>query len=185
MPIERETVSTPVTEAPLPTHDVDRTVAQPADRDAAGGRPPSFVIIGGQRCGTTWLHRAIAEHPEVFVADPKELHFFDNHYERGLGWYYGRFTPSNGHKAWGEATPAYLHRPECDTRLHAAAPDARLVAILRHPVDRAYSAYQLMRNTLSAGMSFEEALGASPELIERGLYADHLERWFEIGRAHV
>jgi len=159
----------------------ERAATQPAP-----GRPPSFVIIGGQRCGTTWLHRAIAEHPAVFVAEPKELHFFDLHYDKGLDWYYGRFTPSAEHRAWGEATPAYLHRPDCDMRLHAAAPDARLVAILRHPVDRAYSAYQLMRNTMNAGMSFEEALEASPELIERGMYADHLERWFALfGRERV
>lgn len=148
-------------------------------REQATGRVPSFIHIGGQRCGTTWVHKCLEEHPEIFTADPKELHFFDNQYDKGEAWYLSRFTPGPEHKAWGELTPAYMSRPNAAELIHAMCPEAKLVACLRHPVERAYSAYNLKRHGDLKYETFEDALEAEPDMWERGLYAQQLERFFE------
>jgi hypothetical protein len=157
-----------------------------ADPAPAVGYPPTFVVIGGQRCGTTWIHRCLAEHPEVFTATPKELHYFDRELERGRDWYFAHFTPSPGHRAWGEATPAYLALADGPARLRSLAPEARLVCCLREPVARAYSAYQLgrlrhvRRGRRGPPPSFEEALETDSRLLDGGLYADQLRRWLDL-----
>lgn len=152
-----------------------------ADQQAqATGMLPTFIHIGGQRCGTTWVHKCLAEHPEVFMAEPKELHFFNNHFDEGEGWYRAKFTPSAAHKAWGEATPAYINRPEVPERIRAMCPDARLIACLRNPIERAYSAYQLKRHGDLNYESFEAALEGEPDIMERGKYHEQLERYFAL-----
>lgn len=146
----------------------------------AQGHLPTFIHIGGQRCGTTWVHKCLAEHPQVFMADPKELHFFNNHFEEGEAWYRTRFQPRSEHKAWGEATPAYINRPEVPQRIKDVCPNARLVACLRNPIERALSAYNLKRHGDLNYATFEEALEKQPDIMERGLYAQQLERYFAV-----
>lgn len=146
----------------------------------AGGSLPTFIHIGGQRCGTTWVHKCLAEHPQVFMADPKELHFFNNNFEQGESWYRAKFQPGPEHKAWGEATPAYINRPEVPQRIKDMCPHARLVACLRNPIDRAFSAYNLKRHGDLNYATFEEALEKNPDIMERGLYARQLERYFAL-----
>ncbi len=142
------------------------------------GRAPTFLFIGGQRCASTWVLRCLSEHPEVFVP-PHEVHYFDTHYDLGVEWYLDHFHPEPGHKAWGDKTPAYLTTPEAPKRVHALLPEAKLICCLRDPVDRAYSLYHLKKLTTGWG-SFEEALEADPRILEMGLYAENLERWFEL-----
>ncbi len=142
------------------------------------GRAPTFLFIGGQRCASTWVHRCLSEHPEVFIP-PHELHYFDSHYDRGVEWYLSHFTPEPRHKAWGDKTPAYLTTPEAPRRVHDLVPGAKLVCCLREPVDRAYSLYHLKRLTAGWG-TFEEALESDPRILEMGCYAEGLARWFEM-----
>jgi Sulfotransferase domain len=148
-------------------------------------RPPTFVVVGAQRCATTWIHSCLQEHPDVFTATPKELHFFDRHLDRGVDWYLGHFTPGLEHRAWGEATPDYLSAPDAPAQLRSIAPHVRLVCCLREPVARAYSAHQLYslqhreRGGSGRPPEFEEALERDPGLREGGLYARHLRRWLE------
>lgn len=144
------------------------------------GQLPTFIHIGGQRCGTTWVHKCLAEHPQVFMADPKELHFFNKHFEEGESWYRAKFTPGAEHKAWGEATPAYLLLEDMPQRIKNMCPDARLIACLRNPVDRAFSAYNLKRNGKLAYDTFEDALAQEAGILERGLYAEQLKRYFAL-----
>ncbi|GAB4386000.1 MAG: sulfotransferase [Phycisphaerales bacterium] len=157
-----------------------QVATQQAEPSAAEGRLPTFIHIGGQRCGTTWVHKCLAEHPQVFMADPKELHFFNNHFDEGEAWYRAKFTPSPEHKAWGEATPAYINRPEVPQRIRDLCPDVRLIACLRNPIERAYSAYNLKRHGDLNYATFEEALEKQPDIMERGLYVQQLERYFAL-----
>ena len=147
-------------------------------RDADSVSPlPSFLIIGGQRCGSSWIHKCLAEHPGVFVATPKELHFFNRNYGRGSEWYTSHFQKAVGYDACGEVTPDYIADEQTAERVHKMVPAVRIVAVLREPIERAYSLYQLKRGSSLNYPSFEEAIENHPEILDHGLYAKHLMRW--------
>ncbi|MGH2728638.1 MAG: sulfotransferase family protein [Actinomycetota bacterium] len=150
-------------------------------------RLPSFVIIGAMKSGTTSLGAYLTAHPDAYCA--LEPHFFDSNFERGLDWYRGYFRNAGDAAAVGEKSPSYMYHPLAIKRLAATLPNAKLVAILRHPVDRAYSHYWHERRLGHETLSFGEALRAEPERLrasppghcrfaymDRGLYLDQLQR---------
>jgi hypothetical protein len=160
-----------------PTRPVRRRVRQMTSRSRLH---PAFLIIGAQRAGTTTLYTYLRRHPDVTgprSADsslywPKELHFFDENFWRGLDWYRAFFPLEL--RRWaarrlgrdlvpGEGTPYYIFHPAVPARVAATIPDVRLIALLRNPVERAYSHYQLMAKTGREKLSFEEALEAEPK----------------------
>ncbi len=147
---------------------------------------PNFLIIGAARCGSTYLARNIAAHPDVYLPIQKEIHYFDRDYEKGWDYYLSHFEEARpGHKAIGEATPTYMcSKKRCD-RIYRNLPDAKLIAILRDPVDRAYSHYwnlvaedpETAKMTYQRKRSvhpFEEKLESHSRPIEDGLYAKNL-----------
>jgi hypothetical protein len=173
---------------------------------------PNFVIVGAQRCGTTSLYNYLVEHPDVSPAFMKETHFFDLHFHKGLSWYRAHFPvvwnasrtavrAPRSRRVAGEATPYYLFYPHTPHRVHATVPGAKLIMLLRNPVDRAYSHYHHEVATGVETASFEEALereeAALPaetarilrdesyrsfahfhySYLSRGVYVDQLERW--------
>jgi sulfotransferase family protein len=172
--------------------------------EGATGALPDFLIIGGKKCGTTSLYHLLAQHPLVEPAAAKELHFFDRIFDEGIEWYRRCFpTPrwKDGRKTiTGEATP-YLIRPFAPERMAEVIPHARLIALLRNPVNRAYSDYQMSVRTGGEHRTFEEAVGAdkkarplgkgdeapeherptglddNSEYLSRGVYVDQLLRW--------
>jgi hypothetical protein len=105
---------------------------------------PNLVVIGAMKCATTSLHYYLGLHPEISMAAEKELHFFvaERNWARGLGWYEGQFR---GRAAvHGESSTTYARFPHYSgvaARMHAVLPGARLVYIVRDPVDRAVSHY--------------------------------------------
>jgi len=108
------------------------------------GAFPNFIIIGAQKGGTRWLRMNLGQHPDVFTA-PTELEFFNHNWEKGPGWYYEQFKGADGARAVGEATPGYMIWNEEPAR-RAARIDGllagvRLLAILRNPIERTYSAF--------------------------------------------
>ncbi len=146
----------------------------------AGSRVlPDFLIIGAQRSGTSTLYQHIARHPCVGRAFRKEVHYFDRNYARGLDWYRAQF-PMRGKFVTGEASPSYLFSPEVPARVAAILPEVKLIAILRNPVDRAYSAYQRWVRKGREVRSFAEAMdGTHPPYAARGHYAEQLEMWLK------
>jgi hypothetical protein len=113
-------------------------------------RLPDFLIIGAQKAGTTWLAGQLGQHPSVFMA-PDEIHYFDkaSNFSRGIEWYAAHFEDALPGVKVGEKTPDYLwangdgaegHLPDVHKNLHQALPDAKLIAVLRNPVERALSA---------------------------------------------
>lgn len=183
-------------------------------RATASARPlPDFLVIGAQKAGTTALYAYLRWHPQVTGPAWKEVSFFDRHYGRGEAWYRGQF-PS---RPWlwltggrtgrrplvGEASPSYVLHPHAPERVHALVPNARLVVLLRNPVDRALSHYHHEVALGREPLSFEEALEREPERVDgelerlgdtryfshawwdftylaRGRYAEQLERWLAV-----
>jgi hypothetical protein len=131
---------------------------------------PDFLVVGSTRCGSTSIYHYLTAHPAVAPAVRKEIHFFDNQFSRGVGWYRRQF-PSlvlgplvarvrRRAFATGESTPYYLFHPHAARRVAAVAPAMRLVALVRDPVDRAWGDYH---NKVARGfetLSFAEALDA-------------------------
>jgi hypothetical protein len=151
---------------------------------------PTFLGIGAQRAGTTWIDGLLRTHPEVYLpARRKEVHYFDVHSARGRAWYEAFFpAEAERYRARGEITPRYLFEPAAPGRIARELPGVRLFAILRDPVDRAYSQFALAQRDEAFRGSFEEFLERFPDAIGRGLYhlqlARYLER-FERERVHL
>lgn len=140
---------------------------------------PDFLGIGVQRAGTTFVHEALSDHPEICTPDEKEVHFFDWHFDRGLDWYKEQFEACTEDQVVGEVTPDYIASEEALDRIHQTVPEAKLFVILRDPVERAYSAYWLFKAKRYPDRSFEQAIEDDPELVERGMYADQLRAVFD------
>jgi hypothetical protein len=142
---------------------------------------PTFLGIGVPRGGTTWLHTLLASHPRIYVPERrKEVRFFDRHFDRGLEWYEAFFAASDErerYQAIGEISPQYLYGEECAERIASALPGVRLLAMLRHPVDRAYSQYGFGVQRRNFRGSFEEYLASRPKALEMGFYSRFLARY--------
>jgi hypothetical protein len=151
------------------------------------GALPDFLIIGGKKCGTTSLYFLLAQHPLVDPAAKKELHFFNRHFDAGIEWYRRCFlTPrwKDGRRSiTGEATPEYLTHPSAPKRAVEVIPQVRLIALLRNPVDRAYSDYQQAVRGGRESRTFEEAMeyanlaDAPRNYLSKSIYVDQLKRW--------
>jgi hypothetical protein len=144
---------------------------------------PTFLGIGVPRAGTTWLHTLLSGHPDAYLPTRrKEVRFFDRHFDRGLEWYEGFFSPpegTDGYGAIGEISPQYLYGPECPARIGSVLPSAKLLVMLRHPVDRAYSQYGFLLQRRNYRGSFEEFLRTRPRALEMGHYSTYLRRYLD------
>jgi Sulfotransferase domain len=179
-------------------------------RNRETGALPDFVIIGERKCGTTFLYHLLGQHPLVEPAASKELHFFDALFEEGIEWYRQCFPAprwEDGHKTiTGEASP-YMANRSAPERMAGVVPEARLIALLRNPVERTYSDYQMVSRKDREHKTFEEAIGLrapaeigeerplgkegensegedanlddDSEYLSRSRYAEHLQRWSE------
>lgn len=107
---------------------------------------PSFLVIGAMKAGTSSLHRYLAAHPQVFMSTPKELNFFvaERNWTRGLDWYRSHFVNAPADAVAGESSPSYSMYPLFDgvpQRIAEVLPGARLVYVLRDPIERIRSHY--------------------------------------------
>ncbi|MCP5030700.1 MAG: sulfotransferase [Actinomycetia bacterium] len=123
---------------------------------------PSFVIIGAQRSGTTTLLSAICQHPLVTSARPTEVHFFDRPSVPSLVLYRQHFPWPRSAIA-GESSPYYLAHPDAAGILCPALPEAKLIAILRHPIDRAWSQWRFNVRRGVEPLSFLDAIEAEED----------------------
>lgn len=115
------------------------------------GNEPDFIIVGAQKAGTSSLHHYLKQHPEIIGSRPKEVRYFDrdDNYRKGKKWYEKAFKDyknpfRNG--LYFEATPEYLYRSFSAERMHAYKPDLKIIIIMREPVKRAYSSWNMYRD---------------------------------------
>ncbi|MGR8920876.1 MAG: sulfotransferase domain-containing protein [Gammaproteobacteria bacterium] len=173
---------------------------------------PDFIIIGAPKCGTTSLYNYLIQHPDVCPAIEKETRYFDQRFHHSLWWYRGNF-PTVFRAAWqrlsgrrfvaGESTPTYLFDRATPARVRAVLPDVKLIVLVREPVDRAFSNYNMEVRNGAESLSFEDALAAEEErladprietlsdgtafpynelhyaYVARGRYTEQIDRWLE------
>jgi len=132
------------------------------------GRLPDFLVIGAMRSGTSSLARYLRAHPSICLGTKKEVHFFDRNFDKGTPWYVSHFPCAHPGHLTGEATQTYLFDEEALDRMASVVPDARLIVVLRHPVDRAYSHYWLNRARGREQLEFEHAIDAEAGRIRDG-----------------
>lgn len=171
---------------------------------------PDFLVIGAQRGGTSSLYKWLESHPDVVASLRKETEFLSTGTARGEAWYRAHFPARVRHRVASargrtlltfEASPYYLQHPLAPARAAALVPGARLVALLRDPIDRAWSHHQHMTALGFEDLGFVDAVAAEPERLAgvderlaadptfvskehqrfcylgRGEYAPQLERW--------
>ncbi|MEA3400086.1 MAG: sulfotransferase domain-containing protein [Armatimonadota bacterium] len=172
---------------------------------------PDYIIFGAMRCGTSSLYHNLTDHPQVLQAFRKQLRFFDREFQRGLEWYRAHFPLQSameriqreaGGAFTGEASPEYIFHPLAPERISDTLPNVRLIALVRDPVERAWSHYKHAVRIEVESLPFEEALKREDErlagqlermrsdescdrtyqdfsYISQGIYAEHLQAWFE------
>ena len=157
---------------------------------------PNFLIIGAMKSGTTALYYYLEQHPEIYMSPVKEPNFFSSQEQENaadavtnIGAYQQLFRGASGKKAIGEASHSYLYDPGAAAEIRRYVPEAKLIAILRNPIDRAYSHFlHMVRSGTEPLDDFaqalqEEEVGIHKErtfqdYIGRGLYHDQLKRYF-------
>lgn len=179
---------------------------------------PNFIIIGAAKAGTTALHNYLGQHPEIFVTRKKEPKFFTFYQDEtenspasfdaeghrryeyikagsicDLASYQALFEGVTDETAIGESSPMYLYCPHSAQRIHEYDPDIKLIAILRNPVDRAFSHYMQYSIQVQGDEylpTFEKAIAAEPidhssiwyglrHYVRLGFYHAQLKRYFD------
>jgi hypothetical protein len=154
-----------------------------------------FLICGTQKGGTSALDAYLREHPEICMADRKEVHFFDNEkFFSGktpkYSAYHRMFDSRPSHKLIGEATPSYMYWYEAPRRIWEYNPNMKLIVILRNPIERAYSHWNMQRTRNIEHLTFWEAIQSERErcrqalpyqhriysYVDRGFYLEQLRR---------
>ena len=167
---------------------------------------PDFLIIGAQKGGTSSLFYYLKFHPQVVRPIKKEIHYFNLFYDKGIKWYLAHFPLTSEGKITGEASPDYLYHPLSAQRVKALNPQMKIIVLMRNPIKRAYSAYQMnKRMGIDHRETFEDAVNyemSHPDkksdeytydqhnffYFERGKYAEQLETWsdhFDSDQIHV
>jgi Sulfotransferase domain len=167
---------------------------------------PDFLVLGAQKAGTTALYEYLRRHPQISGPSWKEVSFFDRHWARGESWYRGNFpnVARTRGKHVGEASPSYVFHALAPQRVQEVVPEARLIVLVRNPVDRALSQYNHEVALGREPLPFEGALDAEEERLRgeqermaadpryfsrewwshtykaRGRYAEQLERWLAV-----
>ncbi|MCL6452738.1 MAG: sulfotransferase [Alicyclobacillus sp.] len=176
--------------------------------------PPNFLIVGAAKCGTTSLDQYLHQHPDLFMAPRKECNFFaipempahfsgpgDDVFESNLVQnphaYENLFRGAKQGQLTGESSVAYLFYPGVAKRIHDANPEAKIIIMLRNPVQRAYSAYMHLVRDGRETLDFMDALKEEPlrrqqnyqplwMYCEAGKYAEKVKRYLDLfGRDQV
>lgn len=153
-------------------------------------RIPDFIIIGAAKSGTTTLYEYLCRHPQIYMCTPKEPDFFsiDANYAKGIDWYYSLFNDAKPTQICGEASTTYSRwhqHPLAVERIHKALPKVKLIYIMRHPVDRAYSFYihrfkaSLHKPQYAVSNTFEETIKQQSEFIESSYYLEQIEKYLQ------
>jgi hypothetical protein len=154
---------------------------------------PTFLVIGAMKAGTTSLYEYLRTHPQVFMATPKELHFFpaSKHWPDGVDWYAAHFEAGRDQPARGEISPSYSQAdqfPGVAARVAQVVPDVKLVYLVREPVARTRSMYLHEVASGRERLPIEQALREKPMYVNSSRYAWQLDEYLEFfppERIHV
>ena len=132
---------------------------------------PTFLYIGPPKSASTWLYEVMVGHDDIHVPAVKDIYYFDRYYDKGADWYGAHFADAGGAKAVGELSHDYLYSPEAAERIATDLPEARLITILRQPMDRTLSEFRFLQRSGLVGADFAEAVAARRgDMVGKSLY---------------
>ncbi len=143
---------------------------------------PIYIGLGGQRCGSTWLHDKMERHSGVIVAQgEKEVHFFDRRWDRGRNWYISLFNPgaAPSRRVFWESTPSYLYTDGVLERILQTLDAPRFIVLLRDPVGRSKSHYRRFLLNSGRRLSFPEAVERQPSILRYSRYDVPVKRYID------
>lgn len=141
----------------------------------------SFVAVGPQRTGTTWLYEMLRGHPQICMPEAvKETMFFDKRFGRGIDWYATYFDHGKEEQINGEVAPTYFDTSGVPERINEIAPDCEIIISLRHPAERAFSLYLHHLKKGRVPPSLWDAIEQKPRILTAGNYSEHIPRWKSI-----
>ncbi len=164
---------------------------------------PDFIIIGVQKGGTSSLIQLLKQHKHIRTSFFKEVHYYDLNYDKGSNWYKAFFPfKKNGSYIYGEASPYYIFHPGVPERVYKDNPATKLILLLRDPIDRCYSQFQMERRKGKEKLeTFEDAIAAEETrtkisidtnnndnftadhqtytYLARGRYKEQIDRWLK------
>lgn len=138
-----------------------------------------FIGIGFRRCGSSWLHQALSQHPDI-CKPIKGVHFFSDEllYAKGKYWYLNQIEQSGNFGVTGEFSVSYSYPENCELtakRMKETFPDVKVFAVVRNPVDRAFSDFnRSIQKCEIEKTSFLKAISDNPEFLDRGRYQRNL-----------
>jgi hypothetical protein len=143
---------------------------------------PNLIGCGAGKSGTTSLYYYLSQHPQIYMAAAKEVHFFSRHFGEGVPWYESHFVGGSNVPVVGEFSTSYMLDTVVPERMANLIPNARLLFIFRNPIDRAYSNYwfSVSIGTQDRQQSFSDVIRTRlgfEKYIEGGLYYSHLSRF--------
>jgi len=151
-----------------------------------------FIVVGAEKCGTTWLSEMLRQHPQVFIPEQKELHYFnrkfgefpelDNHnFNKPVEWYLEFFAAAKPNQIKGEICPAYLWDDQAAARIKSFDPKLKLFMLLRNPIERTYSAYRFYVQRGTVQLDFMNAFHRHKALLaDRSSYAMQVQRYLDL-----
>ena len=161
----------------------------------SAGFKVDFLGIGPMKAGTTWVGHMLEGHPQICMAEPKEVHFFNEslsfnqsyskrHFSLGYKWYAKHFAHCKADAVKGEITPRYLIDPIAAQRIYEHNPDVKLIVCLRNPLDRIVSHYHSARDYhKSEPRTISVAIREQPEYIDACKYYKHITAYLQYFRA--
>lgn len=144
-------------------------------------RLPDFFILGAAKSGTSALFRYLERHPSIWIPEIKETEFYSKEplYSKGLEWYQDLFAGVGSDQLCGEASTTYTrwpHTPDVAERIHNDTPNAKMIYIMRHPVERTYSHF-VHHTRKGVTRTFEEALDHDDIYVDCSMYMKQIEQY--------
>jgi hypothetical protein len=142
----------------------------------------SLFHIGPQKSATTWVYRALKEHPEIQCSLKDSVYYFDMYYHRGANWYHQHFNKPNAEKKLFDPTPSYIRSPWAPERIYNYNPDAKIICCLRDPIERAFSHYWHEKKKKKYRFDFQEVFSnydLYSSWLEPGFYGKHIKKYLK------
>ncbi|MCD4793931.1 MAG: sulfotransferase domain-containing protein [Bacteroidales bacterium] len=155
---------------------------------------PTFLGVGTQKAGTTSMYSILRNHPQIFLPETKEIHYFDKYYHKPVEWYLRYFDKATNENAIGEITTNYIYdKPAPERIFNILGKNIKLIFILRNPADRAFSNYKMNIERQNETLTFKKVIerdliqikkkidyNTEFHYIKRGFYVDQIKRYLKL-----